>query len=128
MPRKKVRCYEIPVEFGDHTLYLISTDSEKAADNYIKKHFNVEITHNSDDESGAYFAGQADSLYMFCPPGLELQYIVHEITHIYRYMIARMGTNPDEEGEAYMKQMLFKLIVDKLIEVNQVKVSYQQTL
>lgn len=124
MPRTKVNCYEIPIEFGDHTLYLISTKSEKAADAYIKKRFNVEIDHETDEESGAYFAGEMDMLFLYLPPGTWLSYVVHEVTHMYKYMIKRMGTNPDEEGEAYMKQMLFQKIVDKLIEVNLVKITY----
>jgi hypothetical protein len=124
MPRVKVVCYEIPIELGDHRLYLISTTSEKAADNYIKRKFGITITHSSEDESGAYFAGHMDHLYLYYPPNTPLEYLVHEITHIYKYIIHRMGTNPDEEGEAYMHQMLFRKIVDKLIEVNLLKIGY----
>lgn len=124
MPRVKVNCYEIPIELGDHIVYLISTTSEKAADTYIKKRFDVEITHSSSDESGAYFAGHSHYLFMFYPPDSPLEYLVHEIVHMYRYMIERMNTIPDEEGEAYIKQMLFKKIVDKLIEVNLIKIVY----
>lgn len=125
MARAKVNCYEIPIELGDHIVYLISTTSEKASDSYIKRRFKVDITHQSTpEESGAYFAGHLNYLFMFYPPDSTLEYLVHEIVHMYRYMIARMGTVPDEEGEAYIKQMLFKKIVDKLIEVNLIKIVY----
>lgn len=125
MPRVKVNCYEIKIELGDHIVYLISTTTEKAADAYIKRRFKVDITHQqAAEESGAYFAGHLNYLFLYYPPDSTLEYLVHEIVHMYKYMIARMGTIPDEEGEAYIKQMLFKKIVDKLIEVNLLKILY----
>lgn len=43
MGRVKIKCYEIPIEYGNHALYILSTSSEKAADLYIKKRFGLEI-------------------------------------------------------------------------------------
>lgn len=124
MARVKVNCYEIPIELGDHVLFLISTKSEKAADNYIKRNFKVKLTHQPEEGSTAYFAGHLNYLFLFFPPETPLEYLVHEIVHTYKYMINRMGTSPDEEGEAYITQMLFKKIVEKLIEVNLLKIEY----
>jgi len=124
MARRTV-CYEIPIELGDYIVYLIRTDSEKAADNYLKRKFQVIVDHgDSEEESGAYFVGSANQLFLYLPRGLGLEYIVHEIVHMYKYMTHRMGTSPDEEGEAYIKQLLFKKIVDKLIETKQLSVVY----
>ena len=122
---KKVVCHEIPIEFGDHIVYLISTNTQVSADAYIKRKFKVTIDHKpSPEEAGAYFAGSMNQLFLYLPPKLGLEYLVHEIVHMYKYMVTRMGTDPDEEGEAYIKQMLFKKIVDKLIEVKLVMISY----
>lgn len=122
---KRVVCYEIPIELGDHIVYLILTDNEKSADAYIKRKFGVTIDHgNSDEESGAYFVGYYNQLFLYFPPGLGLEYLVHEVVHMYKYMIKRMGTTQDEEGEAYIKQLIFKKIADKLIETKQISIIY----
>lgn len=122
---KRVACYEIPIELGDHIVYLLVGDSEKAVDAYIKRKFKIQVDHGSaEEESGAYFAGVYNQLFLYFPPGLGLEYLVHEVVHMYKYMINRMGTNPDEEGEAYIKQLIFKKIMDKLIEIRQINVTY----
>lgn len=126
MPRVKVNCYDIPIGLGDHIIYLVSTTSEATATSYIKKKFGVDFTEDLDQgPSGAYFVGELNQLIIYLPPGSHLDLIVHEIVHVYKYMIKRMGTNPDEEGEAYIKQMLFQKILNKLIEVNLVKITYK---
>lgn len=122
---KKISCYRIPVEFGDHTIYLLHTDSEDQADKYIGKKIKTQIQKEPGRESAAYFIGYMDHLYLFFPPKTPLEYLVHEITHMYRYMVDRMNTLQDEEGEAFIKQMLFKKIVDRLIKVNKLSIIYK---
>lgn len=122
---KRVVCYEIPIELGDHIVYLILTDNEKSADAYIKRKFGLTIDHgDSEEESGAYFVGNYNHLFLYFPPGLGLEYLVHEVVHMYKYMVKRMGTIQDEEGEAYIKQLIFKKIADKLVETKQVSIIY----
>ena len=36
----------------------------------------------------------------------------------------RMGTVQDEEGEAYIKQLIFKKMLDKLVETGHISVAY----
>lgn len=125
MPRAKVACYEIPIEFGDHILYLVIAKNEKAADAYILRRFEVDLSYEGTfEESGAYFVGHMNWLFLYLSTGVDLAYLVHELIHAYKYMIARMGTTPDEEGEAYMIQMLYQKVVNKLIEVNLLKITY----
>ena len=33
---KKVFCYEIPLELGDHVIYLVLANGQKLADSYSK--------------------------------------------------------------------------------------------
>ena len=124
MPRRKTNCYEIPVELGSHFLYLIIAPDEKSADNYIRKKFNVPIEHTSSEESGAYFAGNYNQLFVYFPKNRSLDYLVHELVHVKTYMVNRMGTVLDEEGEAYLMQMLYLKVVTKLIEIGYVKITY----
>jgi hypothetical protein len=122
---KKVFCYEIPIELGDHVIYLVLANGQKLADSYIKKNFSIIVNHEeSDEEAGAYFVGHAHQLFIYFPPGLGLEYLVHELVHLYKYMMKRMGTVQDEEGEAYIKQLIFKKMLDKLIETGHISVVY----
>ena len=120
---RRVVCYEIPIEFGDHTLYIISTDKVNLADAYIKRRFKITIEHGETKDPASYFAGASSQLFLYYPPGLSLDYLVHELVHVYQYIIKRLGTKLDDEGEAYLIQMLYKKTVEKLIEVNQVKIT-----
>lgn len=120
----RVVCYEIPIEYGDHVLYLISANNHTVVDLYLKRRFKLTVQHLTDKEPGSYFVAFENQLFIYFPPGLDLEYLVHEIIHVYKYIIERLGTKPDEEGEAYLVQMLFKKTVKKLMEVNQLVISY----
>lgn len=121
--KKHVVCHEIPIDFGDHILYLISAKSVKASDAYIKERFDVKVTHKDDKIPASYFAGYLNQLFIYYPSDLTLDYLVHELVHVYRYITDRLALVPDEESQAYFMQLLFKKSLEKLIEVNQVKIT-----
>jgi hypothetical protein len=115
--------YKIPIDFGGHILHLIIGTDPLKAEKYISKKYNFEIEGLN---GGAYcfFVGHYEDLFLFLNKEFTLDYIVHEVTHIYKYIEKRLSLGEGEQTEAYTKQLLFKEIVKKLESIKRVEIKY----
>lgn len=114
--------HKVDFDLGSHSLYLVIADSPEIAAKYIKKKHDIDVTNY--DNSEAFFVGNFQNLIIFIHPNTTLDYLVHEIIHAFQYMCERMSTIPDSEAQAYMVQMIFKKMLEKLIKVKKIELKY----
>jgi len=124
MPRRKVRCIEKNLDFGEYTLILILFNKHNEPIDILQKKYGIEIVDGSTDGAIGFSAIDEHFAILSLRHDFEIADLVHELMHLTHMMLSRYSiqlTQETEETYAMQIDSLFRVVIN-LLKENRVKI------